>query len=162
MILNKKGVFNRCAVPKLAVKFKSKMWEEKRKFKPIPDLAETNHCLEDMVAAREEGRKTKQDIMKGKKRKKEVWCGNHGEVAWGVAGSADNGKRRRKFLYEHPEEGSLEPGQVRVVKRLKQKLIVPLTENEVMARLLVELATMWRRRRSGPWSWRTLMHVRTY
>ena len=75
MILNKKGVFNRCAVPKLAVKFKSKMWEEKRKFKPIPDLAETNHCLEDMVAATEEGRKRKKEIMEvkaGKKRKKEV------------------------------------------------------------------------------------------
>ena len=65
------------------------MWEEeRRKFKPTPDLAETSHCLEDMVAAREEGRKSKKEIMEvkaGKKRKKEVWCGNHGEVAWGEA-----------------------------------------------------------------------------
>ena len=109
-----------------------------------PCPAETSHCLEDMVAAREEGRERKKDIMEvkaGKKRKKEVLCCNRGEVAWGEAGSADNGKRRRKFLFEHPEEGSLEPGQVRSIRRLKQKLIVPLTETEVMARqLLVELA----------------------
>ena len=30
LILNKKGVFNRCALPELAVKFKSKMWEDER------------------------------------------------------------------------------------------------------------------------------------
>ena len=35
-------------------------------------------------------------------------------------------------------KGNLEPGQVRSDKRLKQKLIVPLTETEVMAR--------WRRK----------------
>ena len=28
LILNKKGVFNRCAVPELAVKYKSKMWDD--------------------------------------------------------------------------------------------------------------------------------------
>ena len=44
-------------------------------------------------------------------------------------------------LFLFPEAGSLEPGQVRSIRRLKQKLIVPLTETEVMARqLLVELA----------------------
>ena len=62
-------------------------------------------------------------------------------MAWGEAGSAENGKKRKKFLFELQEEGSLEPGKVRSIKRLKQKLIVPLTETEVMVRqLLVELA----------------------
>ena len=57
-----KGVFNLCAVPELAVKFKSKMWEkEKRKFDPAPDIAETGNCLEDMIAAREEGKKRKKE-----------------------------------------------------------------------------------------------------
>ena len=33
MVLNKKGVYNRCAVPELAVVHNSKLWEEeKRKF----------------------------------------------------------------------------------------------------------------------------------
>ena len=42
LILNKKVVFNRCAVPELAVKFKSKMWEdEKMKFREAPDIVQT-------------------------------------------------------------------------------------------------------------------------
>ena len=30
LILNKKEVFNRCAIPELTVNFKSKMWEDER------------------------------------------------------------------------------------------------------------------------------------
>ena len=94
-----------------------------------------------MIAAREEGKKRKKELMEvktGKRRKKEVWCGNHGETAWGEAGSSSNGKSRRKFLYER-EEGSLEARKGRV--RLKQKMIIPLTENEMMTRqYLIELA----------------------
>ena len=38
LLLNKKGVFNRCEIPKLAVQYKSKMWEdEKNKFEPASD-----------------------------------------------------------------------------------------------------------------------------
>ena len=93
MILNKKGVFNRCAVPELAVKYKSKMWEEERsKFATVQEeKPETESCLEDMIAAREEGKKRKKEVMEskaGKRRKKEVWCGNHGEIPWGEAGSS--------------------------------------------------------------------------
>ena len=65
-----------------------------------------------MIAAREEVKNRKKELMEvmaGKRRKKEVWCGNHGETAWGDAG-------RRKFLYER-EEGSLEAREGRV--RLK-------------------------------------------
>ena len=59
MILNKKGVFHRCAVPELAVK--SKMWEdEKHKFKAAPD-AETELYFEDMIAAREKGREEEEE-----------------------------------------------------------------------------------------------------
>ena len=64
------------------------MWEEeKRKFDQAPDIAETSHYLEDLIAAREEGKKRKKEVMEvkaEKRRKKEIWCGNHGkqEVAW--------------------------------------------------------------------------------
>ena len=61
-----------------------------------------------MITAREEGKKRKKEVMEikaGKKRrKKEIWCGNHGEVDWGKAGSSNNGKERRKFLYEGSPE----------------------------------------------------------
>ena len=144
LIINKKCVFNLCVVPELAVKFKSKMCEEeKRKFEPTPDCAETGHCLEDMIAAREEDKKRKKEILEvkaGKRRKKEVWFGNQGEVAWGETGSAENGKTRRKLLYEQGE-GSLEPGQDRVMRKLNQRLLIPFTENEMLARqILIQLA----------------------
>ena len=49
------------------------------------------------------------EIKAGQRRKREVWCGNHGEVAWGEAGSSDNGKVERKFLFDQAE-GNLESG----------------------------------------------------
>ena len=67
-------------------------------YRQPPDIAETELCLEDMITAREEGKKRKKDVMEaGKRRKKEVWCGNHGEVAWGEAGSSNNGQNKRKI-----------------------------------------------------------------
>ena len=102
LILNKKGVFNRCAVPELAVKYKNKMWKEERsKFEAVQERPETESCIEDMIAAREEGKKRKKEMMEikaGKRRKKEVWCGDHGEIPWAEAGSSCNGKDKRKFL----------------------------------------------------------------
>ena len=93
---------------------------------------------EDMIAAREEGKKRKKEVMEskaGKRRKKEVWCGNHGEIPWGEAGSSVNGKERRKFLYNESSEHN------RGGRRMKQTIIVPLTDNELMAReYLVDLA----------------------
>ena len=99
--------------PRASSQVKSKMWEEeKRKFDPAPDIDETGNCLEDMIAAREEGKKRKKEVMEvkaGKRRKKEVWCGNHGEVPWGESVSANTGKGRREFLFEKGE-GSLKSG----------------------------------------------------
>ena len=148
MILNKKGVFNRCAVPELAVKYKSKMWEEEwSKFETVQDIPETESCLEDMITAREEGKKRKKEEIKikaGKRRKKEIWCGNHGEIPWGEAGSSCNGKEKRKFLYE----GS--PKKKGGSRRMKQPLFLPLTENEMMAReYLVDLV----RQAEGEMTW---------
>ena len=46
----------------MAVKFKSKMWEDERsKFKEVQERPETGTCLEDMITAREEGKKRKMD-----------------------------------------------------------------------------------------------------
>ena len=84
-----------------------------------------------MIAAREEGKKRKKEMLEnkaGNRRKKEVWYGNHGEIPWGEAGSSCNGKERRKFLYE---EGPKQKGGGR---KMKQPLLIPLTENEMMAR----------------------------
>ena len=116
------------------------MWEEeKRKFDQAPDIAETSNYLEDLIAAREEGKKRKKEVMEvkaGKRRKKKIWCGNHGEVPWGEAGSADTGKGRREFLYKKGE-GRLKPGQDKLVRKLK----IPLTENEMLGRqILTELS----------------------
>ena len=70
MILNKKGVFNRCAVPELAVKYESKMREDEwSKFKEVQERPETGRCLEDMVTAREEGKKRKKEEMEIRKGK---------------------------------------------------------------------------------------------
>ena len=54
MILNKKGVFNRCAVPEWGVKFKSKMQADEIEQKV--QVAGTKLCLEDLIAAREDRR----------------------------------------------------------------------------------------------------------
>ena len=47
-------------------------------------------------------------------------------LAWGEAGSCNNGKKRRNFLYEGSQE--------RKEGRLKQLLLVSLTENGLKAR----------------------------
>jgi len=89
-------------------KFKSKLWEEERaKFEAVKEKPETESCLEDMIAAREEGRKRKKEVLEinaGKRKKKEIWCGNHGEVPRCEAGSSKNGKEKRKFLYQGSPE----------------------------------------------------------
>ena len=94
-----------------------------------------------------------------KKKVMEVNAGKRGrrKSVWGEAGSADTGKERRKFFHE-PGEGSLEPGQGSV-RKLKQKLIISLTQNEILARqILIKL----RGRRSGMWTWRTKLTVITF
>ena len=64
-----------------------------------------------------------------------VWCGDHGEIPWGEAGSSCNGKDKRKFLYEDS------PKQKGGSRRTKQPLLIHFTENEMMARdYLVDLA----------------------
>ena len=88
-----------------------------------------------MITAREEGKKRKKEEMEAregkKKRKKEVWCGDHGVVPWGEAGSSENGKERRKFLMEG------NAAKKAVGKQMKQTLLKPLTETEMMLRELV-------------------------
>ena len=78
------------------------MWEDERsKFKEVQERLETGIRLEDMITAREEGKKRKKEELEareGKRRKKELWCGDHGEIPWGEAGSSENGKEKRKFL----------------------------------------------------------------
>ena len=74
-------------------------------YRQPPDIAETELCLEDMITAREEGKKRKKDVMEAGK--KEVWCGNHGEISLVKAGSSCNGKEKRWFLYKdsHKKKG---------------------------------------------------------
>ena len=70
-----------------------------------------------MITARGDGKKRKNEMLEikaGKRRKKEIWCGNHGEVPWGEAGRSNNGKEKRKFLYE----GS--PGKRKSSSRMRQ------------------------------------------
>ena len=93
LILNSKGVYNRCAVPELAVLHNNKIWEdERRKFvEPEEDHRdEDEDCITAMINAKEDGKKRKKEEMAvkvGKRRKKEVWCGAHGEgVVWVEAG----------------------------------------------------------------------------
>ena len=57
LILNKRAFLT-------DIQFQSSMWEaEKIKFATAPDTAKTELCLDDMIAAREEGKKRKKEVM---------------------------------------------------------------------------------------------------
>ena len=73
------------------------------------------------------------EVKAGKRRKKQIWRGNHGEVAWGEAGSSHNGKERRKFHFKGSQE--------RKESRIKQLLLTPLTENVVEVQCLLIFLT---------------------
>ena len=110
LILNTKGVFNRCAVPELTVKHISKMWEEeKKKFSGAAGedeeqtAREGEKSLEAMITAKKEARKRRREVMPveiGKRRKKEVWCVDHGAV-WGDAGCAEKNSFIQKGVWQN-------------------------------------------------------------
>ena len=60
-----------------------------------------------------------------------MWCGDHGEIPWGEAGSSENGKEKRKFLLE----GST--AKKAGGRRMKQTILKTLTETEMVVRELV-------------------------
>ena len=74
-------MFNRCVVPELAVKYKSKIWkDEKYKFKAVPYGPETESCLKDMITAREESKKRKKEVMQVRVGRRRFGVGTMGKL----------------------------------------------------------------------------------
>ena len=143
MVLNKKGVYNRCAVPELAVVHNSKLWEEeKRKFRkeaPAVSNIEDEDELLPIIERQLADKKRKQEDLapqkkRGRKRIKEMWCGNHGPgIVWGEEVSEEN-KERSLFL-------EVKTLAVILQVRLKQTNLAPVGEVELLViKLVRELA----------------------
>ena len=140
LILNIKGVYNRCAVPELAVKHHDRIWQEERNKFPreretvkvvlkVEETEEYEYSL--MEEAGEDAKKRNREEQCGDealpgRKKKKIWKGGYkdGEV-WGEAGV---GILDKTFLYSR-ERGETAKEE----KKYKQMTIITMTEAEVIA-----------------------------
>ena len=88
-VLNEKGVYNRCAVPELAVKHNQKLWEtEKDKFKKHSKRMDDENEYELLI------NKTDQKKKEGRKRKQET----SKEQTWGSTGTSEEQYKLTNFF----------------------------------------------------------------